>query len=127
MLDAPRFPGLAGRRVLLVEDDYMIADVLREELEGAGAEVLGPAPDVETALRLLAAGKAVDAAVLDVNLGGTMSWPVAEVLFARGVSFVFATGYDAGTIPGHYAGVPCCEKPVELAEIARALSRQANP
>lgn len=106
---------------LVVEDDYVIADALGQELEAAGAEVVGPAPDMAAALALLAEG-AVDAAVLDVNLGGEMAWPVADALLARGVSFVFATGYDASVIPARYASVACCEKPVGLAEIARALA-----
>lgn len=126
MPDAPLHPGLAGRRVLLVEDDYMIADVLCQELEGAGAEILGPVPDVQAALELLAAGGAIDAAVLDVNLGGEMVWPVADALLARGVPFVFATGYDRAAIPARYARVACCEKPVGPDAIARALARQAR-
>lgn len=72
MLDAAR-PDLTGRRVLVVEDDYTIADVLCRHLEGAGADVLGPVPDVAGALELLAAEDALDGAVLDVNLGGEMA------------------------------------------------------
>ena len=124
MLEVAPHPGLAGRCVLLVEDDYLLATVLCQELEGAGAQVLGPVPDVAAALALLSVGDGVDAAVLDVNLGGTMAWPVADALLARSVAFVFLTGYDAGTIPARYAGVSRCEKPVELAEIAQALACQ---
>lgn len=120
MLDATR-PGLAGRRVLVVEDDYMIADELCRHLEDAGADVLGPVPDVATALELLAAEGALDGAVLDVNLGGEMAWPVADTLLARGVPFLFATGYDASVIPAAYAGVRRCEKPAEPARVVRAL------
>ncbi|MGI4946815.1 MAG: response regulator [Janthinobacterium lividum] len=123
MLDAVPHAALAGRRVLLVEDDYLLAEVLRQELEDAGTHVLGPVPDVAAALALLAAEDVVDVAVLDVNLNGTMPWPVADALLARGVAFVFLTGYDASAVPARYAGVPCCEKPVELAEVACALAR----
>ncbi len=122
MPDVQPGAGLAGRRVLVAEDDYVIADALCQELEAAGAEVAGPAPDVAAALALLAQG-AIDAAVLDVNLRGEMAWPVADALLARGVPFVFATGYDVSVIPARYAGVACCEKPVGLAEIASALAR----
>ena len=121
MPDVQSRAGLAGRRVLVAEDDYLIADALCQGLEAAGAEVVGPAPDVAAALALLAEGT-VDAAVLDVNLGGEMAWPAADALLARGVRFVFATGYDASVIPARYAGVTCCEKPVRLVEIARALA-----
>lgn len=120
MLDAT-LPDLAGRRVLVVEDDYTVADVLCQHLEDAGADVLGPVPDVAGALELLAAEGAPDGAVLDVNLGGEMVWPVADALRARGVPFLFATGYDASAIPARYAGVRRCEKPVEPSQIARTL------
>ena len=122
MLDARHHPGLTGRRVLLVEDDYFVADVLCQELESAGAEVVGPASDVAAALALIEAEPAIGGAVLDVHLGGEMVWPVADVLLARGVPVVFATGYDASAIPARYAGVGRCEKPVEPARIARALA-----
>jgi len=121
MPDARPRPGLAGRRVLVVEDDYLIATALCQELEDAGAEVVGPAPDVAAALELLAVEGAINGAVLDVNLGGEMAWPVAEALLAHGVPFAFTTGYDASSIPARYARVARCEKPVGLAEIARAL------
>ncbi|MBV9783442.1 MAG: response regulator [Acidisphaera sp.] len=121
MPEAPTRPDLAGRRVLVVENEYLIAEALREALEDAGAGVLGPVPDVAAALNLLAAGAAPDGAVLDVNLGDEMAWPVADALLARGVPFVLATGYDASVIPARYAGVRRCEKPADLDEIARAL------
>lgn len=121
MPDAPLRPSLAGSRLLLVEDDYLVAAILSQEFEDAGAEVVGPAPTVAAALDLLAAGSIVDAAVLDVSLGGEKVWPVADALQARGVPFVFATGYDAAVILPRYAGVPRCEKPVDVIGVVRAL------
>ncbi|GJE41523.1 response regulator [Methylobacterium soli] len=112
---------LAGRRVLVVEDEYFIADDLRRHFEERGAEVLGPVPRVEDALALIAATAEIDAAVLDVNLQDEMVYPVADALQARGVPFLFATGYEKTAIPARFADVRHCEKPFEPERIAGAL------
>jgi CheY-like chemotaxis protein len=84
---------LAGRRVLVLEDEPLIAMLLVDMLETAGCEVVGPAHDAEQALKLVAE-KSIDLAVLDVNLGsGTTSAPVADFLKKLGIPFIFATGY----------------------------------
>ncbi|MFC0410676.1 response regulator [Roseomonas elaeocarpi] len=114
-------PALTGRRLLVAEDDYLIADEMRELLEESGAEVVGPAPTVRDAMELLAGAGAIDGAVLDVNLRGEMSYGVADALLARGVPFVFVTGYDSGVIPQRYAAVGRCEKPVRIDAVLRAL------
>ncbi|MGU3540569.1 response regulator [Methylobacterium sp. A54F] len=112
---------LAGRRVLLVEDEYFIADDMRRALEERGAEVLGPVGSVDTALALIAETPRIDGAVLDINLRDVMAYPVADRLRERGVPFLFATGYERSTIPARYADVRHCEKPVEAARIADLL------
>lgn len=84
----------------------MLAQDLRDELESMGAEVLGPVPSVADAMALLAREAPPDVAVLDVNLGGEMVFPLADVLCDWGVRSVFATGCDAETIPAAYAEVP---------------------
>ena len=118
----PRADALRGRRLLVVEDEYLIAAALERALEDCGAEVVGPAGSVEGALRLVEAeGDRLDGAVLDINLRGERVYPVADVLAARGVPFVFLTGYDAQVIPDTYAGVPRSEKPVSTALLARTL------
>lgn len=117
----PAGPSLAGRRVLVVEDEYFIADDLRHQLEACGAEVLGPVPRVVDALALIAATPEIDAAVLDINLQDEMVYPVADALRARGVTFLFATGYEKGVIPSRYAGVRHCEKPLDLSMVTDAL------
>lgn len=118
-----RNPGLSlsGRRVLVVEDDYLIAQDIVRRFRAAGAEIVGPAPTVEQALTLVAGTERLDGAVLDINLREEMAYPVADALLARGVPLVFATGYDAGTIPARYADVPCCEKPTPPERVAKAL------
>ncbi|MBB5695781.1 response regulator [Muricoccus pecuniae] len=114
---------LAGRCILIVEDEFLIAEVMEEWLSGAGAEVIGPVPSVEQALELLEKpGKALDGAVLDVNLGrGETAYPIANRLNERGVPYIFATG-DVRIIddPEHRKRVRL-EKPVTRTQLLRAL------
>jgi len=84
--------GLAGLRVLVVEDEFLIAAVLQEMLEDATAVAIGPTATVAEALHLLQT-REVDAALLDMNLNGQWSDPVAAELKARRIPFVFTTGY----------------------------------
>lgn len=112
--------GLAGRRVLLAEDEYFIAADMADAFESCGAEVVGPASSVDEAYRLTCS-TAIDGAVLDVNLRGETIFPVAEALGERGVPFVFATGYDSESIPARFSHIVRCEKPVNAYRIAEAL------
>jgi CheY-like chemotaxis protein len=112
----------AGPRVLLVEDEYFIAEDLRRALEDAGIGVLGPVPTAVEALDLISASARIDAAVLDINLEGDgLVYPVADALQARGVPFVFATGYDGTAIPARFAGTRRFEKPFDPVKVARSL------
>ncbi|KMO44177.1 chemotaxis protein CheY [Methylobacterium tarhaniae] len=111
----------AGYRVLLVEDEYFLAQELTEVFESRGAEVVGPVPSVEEALDLIDASARLDGAVLDINLQGEMAYVVADALEARGIPFVFATGYDQETIPKRYARARFFGKPVVAGQVAEAL------
>lgn len=117
---------LQGRRVLVVEDEYLIADTMEQSLRQAGAVVLGPVPSVDDALELLDDEPDVDGAILDINLGGEKVFPVADVLAARGVRFVFATGYDVSDVPPAYRHIARYEKPVDVSMLARALSAETS-
>lgn len=86
---------LAGRRLIVVEDEWLIAGRLKRALEQAGADVLGPALTIEQALALLADGPPLDGAVLDLNLRGEPTTPVARHLADRGVPFLLVTAYAA--------------------------------
>lgn len=118
---APMAGALRGRRLLIVEDEYILAMDLSNSLEDQGAEVIGPAGAVEGALALLGSTDRLDGAVLDINLGGTMVYPVVDALRERGVPCVFVTGYSRWVGPEAYADIPRLEKPVELRTLARAL------
>lgn len=115
---------ISGRRILIVEDEYLVAMDLAITLERLGAEVLGPAGSVREALDLLAADVTAESAVLDINLGGERVWPVAARLRERGVPFVFVSGYDNSLVPGDFADVPRCAKPVDKVLLARSLRDQ---
>ena len=111
---------LRGARVLIVEDAVLLALELETGLSDAGAEIVGPAYELEEALALL--DREIDAAVLDANLNGHSVTPVAEALAARGVPFVFATGYgDAGGAPSGF-DVPIIRKPYDVTQVAAAVA-----
>ena len=112
---------LEGVRILVVEDDYLIAQLLDEMLRPTGCVVLGPLPRLADALDA-ARRETCDVAVLDVNLGGERVYPVAEVLSGRNVPFVFVTGYSSGALPREYAEQPRLGKPFKAEQLIRALS-----
>lgn len=113
---------LRGRRVLVVEDDYITAEDMKAELESSGAKVLGPVPDLTGALDLLASAPPPDIAILDVNLSGEMVFPLADRLREQGIPIVFATGYECSAIPEPYARHPCLEKPLDVRQVAQVLT-----
>ena len=113
---------LAGRRVLIVEDEALVAMLVEDALLDAGAEVIGPVATVTEALALLDSA-VPDAAVLDLNLAGETSTPVADVLAQRGIPFVVATGYGAEGLPPGHAKVPVLAKPYDPDELTTTLAR----
>ncbi|HEX7875746.1 MAG TPA: response regulator [Sphingobium sp.] len=114
---------LANCRILIVEDEYMLADELRMELEGAGAFIVGPAATVADGAALIEAEPHLHAAVLDANLGGDMVFPVADMLTARQVPFLFTTGYDDLAFPRRFSAAIRCEKPINMAKVTVAIAR----
>ena len=111
---------LAGRRVLVVEDEFFLADDLSRGLEANGAEVLGPANTLGRADALLDGG--VDLAVLDVNVKGQLVFPLADELRRRAVPFVFTTGYGAEMIPPAFGDVERWEKPFPIDGLVSSLA-----
>lgn len=110
-----------GKTILIVEDEYFIAADLKRAFAEAGAVVLGPVGDLNEGLRL--ADGAIDAAVLDVNLEGAFSYALADRLIARGVPFVFVTGYDGWALPEAYRNVPRVAKPFSLATVVKTVAQ----
>ena len=107
--------------VLVVEDDYFIAIEMCRTLREAGADVVGPARDVETGLAAIRDDH-IDCAVLDVNLRGRMAFQLASELRARRIPTIFATGYDASMIPAELVDVLRLEKPVDMKALCRAVA-----
>lgn len=110
----------SDRRILLVEDEELVALELSSELSRLGWAIVGPAATLSEAQALLS--KPFDAAVLDVNLRGRSIYPVAEALEERHVPFVFCTGYEMVDPEGRFPGVPVIRKPVQPAAVSAALS-----
>lgn len=111
---------LSGRRVLVVEDEMLVAMLLEDMLTDLGCTPVGPAGDIEDALRLVENAR-FDMAILDVNLNGHGSYPIADALKARGVPFAFATGYGADGVSAGYADAPTLQKPFLQADLARVI------
>lgn len=107
-------------RVLVVEDEVMIAILLEDMLEELGCKLAATASRLDEALSAVEAG-GFDFAILDVNLGGDRTFPIADVLRRRGVPFAFATGYGAAGLPEAYRGTPVIQKPFRLDELSALL------
>jgi CheY-like chemotaxis protein len=111
---------LKGLRVLVVEDEALVALQLEDMLSDLGCAVIGPAARVHQALDLLN-GQRVDAAVLDLNVAGELVYPVADALTRRGVPFIFATGYGASGLTEPYRSRPVLQKPFLLTQLRKAM------
>ena len=111
---------LAGRCVLVVEDEFLLADEMCALIERFGGEVMGPASTTDAALGLLSA-RAPDLALLDVNLSGNRVYPVADALREGGIPFAFTTGYDRRLIDARFRNVPHLEKPFSAPALLTVL------
>ena len=111
--------GLRGARVLVAEDEYTIAMFLVDFLEMKDVQVVGPAGNLKALGELLDTND-VDVALLDINLGGELVYPLADRLRAQGVPFLLTSGYD-DNVPARFADAPRCAKPYRLEALARAL------
>ena len=113
---------LTGRRVMIVEDELLIAMLIESMLDDENCTVVGPYAAFDVALA--AAGReALDAAVLDINLGGQMVFPVGDALEERGIPFLLMSGYGDLTLPSNRRHWPVCVKPVRNDELISTLTR----
>jgi DNA-binding response OmpR family regulator len=115
-----------GRRVLVVEDEALVAMLVEDALIDAGFAVIGPAATVEEAMNFLAAERP-DAVVLDLNLAGETSTPVADALASRGIPYVIATGYGASGLPAGHQHAMVLAKPYDPSELTAMLGRICAP
>lgn len=113
------------KRILIVEDEYLIAQDLADEVQRLGFEVVGPVGRLDDAVDLVDRETGIDAAFLDVNLNGERVYAVADRLIARDVPVVLMTGYDESTIPDHYASIDSFTKPVTRGMLRSALATLA--
>src|SRR5450755_639001 len=122
MMDSP----LSGKRVLVVEDEIMVSWLLEDMLANLGCVVIGPAVRVDQALAIIES-EPLDAAVVDLNLNGQFSYPVADALAARGVPFVFSSGYSQDRLLEKYRSFPILQKPFHRSELAEVLAKLLTP
>jgi CheY-like chemotaxis protein len=113
---------LSGRRVLVIEDEYFLAEDIASALRDLGARIVGPVGALEEAASLVEADIAIDAAVVDINLQSDMVFPVVRTLRARKVPVVFTTGYDRKSIDAEFHDVLLWEKPLDIPAMALDLA-----
>ncbi|MFL5295827.1 MAG: response regulator [Phenylobacterium sp.] len=113
---------LTGERVLIVEDRYLIASEMADEVQRMGGKVLGPSRDLKAAQEILAR-EGADIALLDINLDGEEVYSLAGQLARSGVPFIFLTGYDADVLPAEWRGRPRITKPVSARALREELSK----
>jgi len=111
---------IADCRVLIVEDEYFLGDDLARELEAYGVQVIGP--DHELTEAMSRNYDDYDIAILDINLRGRSTYPIADEFVRIGKPFIFATGYSAQVIPDRYRNIPLWEKPYDAAELAAKVA-----
>lgn len=112
---------LKGAKVLVLEDETLVSMMVEDMLMDLGCEIVGPFARLDQAVSAVNGGLQIDLALLDVNLGGERSFPVAELLAEKGVPFVFTTGYDESGMPDAWRSRPALRKPFMMHEMANAL------
>ena len=117
-------PFMTGLRVLVVEDEGLIAMVLDDYLRDLGCTVVGPLPNIAMARDALDTEE-FDVALLDINLGGYSVFPVADELMARGIAFGFMTAHNVDTLPARYQDMISVSKPYTAVDVERAVKQLA--
>jgi len=121
--DSTQDRALAGRTILIVEDDYYVAQECANVVRREGGQVLGPVPDPEQA-RALVRESTPDCALLDVNLKGEFSFSLAEDILNEGIPAIFTTAYEAVFMPQWLRHVPLLMKPINMQELVALVTRQ---
>jgi CheY-like chemotaxis protein len=118
---------LQNLRVLIVEDEALVAMLIEEYLAEFGCTVVSSARRVAVALKCIGEGEGIDVAVLDVNLAGESVRPIAEALEERGIPFIFASGYGAKGVEARWSSRPVLQKPFAASELRSALIASLQP
>jgi len=127
MMDTQTAGSIAGKRIMVVEDEAMIWMLIEDSLVEHGCQAVGPLSRLEDAMRA-AETETIDAALLDVNLAGRPAYPVADILARRGIPFGFLTGYGEGGLREEYRQRPVLKKPfTQKTLIALASQLVARP
>ena len=113
---------LQGKRILVIEDELLLALCVGQTLEEQGCKVIGPATSVRQGLNLVEK-TTVNGAILDINLNGEFVYPVAKALMDRNIPFLFTTGYASLDVPSSFRSVPRLDKPVEPGLFIQVLKR----
>jgi DNA-binding response OmpR family regulator len=113
---------LSGHRVLVVEDEYFLADDIVQALTALGAQAIGPYGDLNEATNAVDRDIAIDAAIMDVNLREELVFPLARTLRARKIPLVFTTGYDRISIDAEFQDVPLWGKPLDVKALTSELT-----
>jgi len=111
---------LSGLRILVVEDEFLVSVALEDDLRDAGADLVGPFSNLAAALAG-AEAQSFDLALLDINLGGTMVYPLADALMARRVPFLFLSGYTGADLPARFTGQRRMSKPYDPTRLIDAI------
>jgi CheY-like chemotaxis protein len=122
----PMIAPLRGLRILVIEDEMMVAMLMEDLLEGFGCTIVGPAGSIDEALRLITT-EAIDGAILDLNLAGAESYPVADELARRDILFIFVSGYGNHQLKGEYDNRPRLPKPFRSLDLQRILTATFVP
>ena len=112
--------------VLIVEDEIMVSMILEDIIDEAGHAVAGTAATLDAALAMVADGRDIHCALLDVNLRGQQSYPVALALDARAIPYAFTSGYGAGGIDAQFAHRPVLAKPIDIIKLQAFLEETAR-
>ena len=118
---------LAGRKVLVVEDDFLVAEDFATTLREVGADVIGPADSLPLAMRMAHGCDGLDCALLDIDLQGVAVFPLARELRAAGIRMMFLTGLGCDSIPDEFAGISCIGKPTVAGRIVEELTALLGP
>lgn len=116
-------PPLIGCRILIVEDEYFLANDLERQFRALGAMVAGPLGKLDDAMDVVSDGGRLDGAVLDVNIRNELVFPLARALRVREVPFVFTSGYDKAILGAEFKEILHWEKPFDVVAVARGLAR----